>query len=68
VQVPGSVLERMRRAQARGASAARAEGVALAREGLEAVRARVQGVYLSAPGGDVEAALAVLDGVTAAGA
>jgi methionine synthase I (cobalamin-dependent)/5,10-methylenetetrahydrofolate reductase len=67
VQVPASVIERMKRAQARGAAAAREEGVALAREGLEAVRARVQGVHLSAPGGEVEAALAVLDGVTAAG-
>jgi hypothetical protein len=57
----------MRRAEARGPAAARQEGAALAREVLQAVRARVQGVHLSAPGGDVESALAVLDGVTAPG-
>jgi homocysteine S-methyltransferase len=65
VQVPDAVVERMRRAQARGGDHARAEGIALAREVLFAVRARVQGVQVSAPGGDVEAALAVLAGVTA---
>jgi homocysteine S-methyltransferase len=67
VQVPDSVLERMRRAESRGAHAAREEGVTLAREVLEAVRSHVQGVHLSAPGGDVASALGVLDGVTSSG-
>jgi homocysteine S-methyltransferase len=65
VQIPDEVVERMRRAQARGGENARAEGIALAREVLDAVRGHVRGVQVSAPGGDVSAALAVLEGVTA---
>jgi methionine synthase / methylenetetrahydrofolate reductase(NADPH) len=64
VQVPAVVVERMRRAQEHGAAAARAEGVALAGEMIEAVRDLVQGIQVSAPGGRVEAALQVLAGVT----
>jgi homocysteine S-methyltransferase len=66
VLVPDQALDRMRRAQARGPERAREEGVALAREVLWQVRSRVHGVQVSAPGGDVAAALAVLEDVEAA--
>ncbi|HZD05024.1 MAG TPA: hypothetical protein VE173_08900, partial [Longimicrobiales bacterium] len=66
VVVPGAVVERMRRAQARSPAEAREEGLVIAREVLEAVRSRVRGVHVSAPGGDVDTALRVL-GRTAAG-
>jgi homocysteine S-methyltransferase len=68
VLVPDEALERMRRAQTRGPEHAREEGVALAREVLELVRARVSGVQVSAPGGDVQVALAVLEGFAGGGA
>ncbi len=54
--VPSSVIGRMRRAQERGADAAIAEGVAIAREMLRAVRAAVQGVHLSLPRGRTDVA------------
>src|SRR6478672_467753 len=57
VQVPGTIIERMRHAQEGGSAAARAEGVAIALEMIEAVRPLVQGVQISAPGGRVDAAL-----------
>jgi homocysteine S-methyltransferase len=60
VHVPPEVLERMRVASANGRDAALAEGVAIAREMLEAVRDRVQGVQVSAPFGRVPVALEVL--------
>ncbi len=63
VVVPDAVVERMRRAQERGADAAREEGIAIAREVMEAALPMVQGVHVSTPGGDVDAALAVLEGV-----
>ncbi|HJS46485.1 MAG TPA: bifunctional homocysteine S-methyltransferase/methylenetetrahydrofolate reductase [Gemmatimonadales bacterium] len=62
VRVPPGILDRMRRASAAGREAALAEGVAIAREMLEAVRDRVRGVQVSAPFGRVEVALAVLAG------
>ena len=65
VVVPASVVERMRRAHARGADAAREEGVALARETIDAIRGIVRGVHVSAPEGQVGGALAVLDGTGA---
>jgi methionine synthase / methylenetetrahydrofolate reductase(NADPH) len=63
IVVPPRTLERMERAQARGAAAARAEGVALAAEVLEAVRQveGVQGVHLNVPEGNLEGALALLE-------
>lgn len=60
--VPPSVLDRMRKAQERGRDAATAEGVAIARDMLAAVRGSVQGVHLSAPRGRVDVARAVLRG------
>jgi homocysteine S-methyltransferase len=62
VRVPPAVLDRMRRASGAGREAALAEGVAIAREMLEAVRERVRGVQVSAPFGRVEVALQVLEG------
>ena len=60
VRVPDPVLERMR--AAKDAEAA-AEGIAIARDTLLAIRGMVQGVHIGAPGGRIDAALAVLDGI-----
>ena len=61
VRVPDSALERMRRVG--GAGAARAEGVAIAREVGTALRGLVQGVHVAAPSGHVESAVEVLAGL-----
>jgi len=53
----------MRRAA--DADAASAQGIAIARETLIAIRGMVQGVHIAAPGGRIDAALAVLDGIAA---
>ncbi len=60
VTVPDEILSRMRRASEHGREAALAEGVAIAREMLGAVRDRLQGVQVSAPLGRVPVALEVL--------
>jgi homocysteine S-methyltransferase len=60
VQVPQTVIERMRRAQEQGAAAARSEGVAIAAEMVEAVKGLVQGVQVTAPAGRISPALEVL--------
>jgi homocysteine S-methyltransferase len=57
--IPASVLERMRRAQM-PESAAR-EGVAVAREVLDALKDRVQGVLVTASPGGIDRALDVLE-------
>src|SRR5262252_1676011 len=59
VSVPDSILERM--ARARTPEAARAEGVAIAREMLTAVRQTVQGAQISAPLGRYSSAVDVLE-------
>jgi homocysteine S-methyltransferase len=56
--VSDEVLERMRRA--RTPESAAAEGVAIAREVCEALKERVQGVFVAAPHGRIDLALAVL--------
>ena len=61
VRVPNHVLERMR--AAKDAEAAAAEGIAIARDTLAAIRGNVQGVQIAAPGSRIDAALAVLDGI-----
>jgi 5,10-methylenetetrahydrofolate reductase len=66
VHVPAAVVERMRRAQEHGTAAARAEGVAIAAEMIEAVKQLVQGVQVSAPAGRVGTALEVLSLLTPA--
>ena len=58
VSVPDSILERMARAQT--PEAARAEGVAIAREMLIAARQTVQGAQISAPMGRYSSAVDVL--------
>jgi homocysteine S-methyltransferase len=60
VVVPADVIGRMRRASERSREHALAEGIAIAREMLEQVRASVQGVQVSAPFGKVEMALDVI--------
>jgi len=59
VSVPDSILERM--ARAANPEAARAEGVAIAREMLIAVRHSVQGAQISAPQGRYNLAVDVLE-------
>ncbi|MBZ5681697.1 MAG: bifunctional homocysteine S-methyltransferase/methylenetetrahydrofolate reductase [Acidobacteriia bacterium] len=59
VSVPDSILERMARTQT--PEAARAEGVAIAREMLIAVRQTVQGAQISAPLGRYSSAVDVLE-------
>ena len=60
VTVPAEILDRMRRASERGREAALAEGVAIAREMLAAVKGRLRGAQVSAPLGRVPVALDVL--------
>ncbi len=59
VSVPDEILNRMSRATS--PEAAREEGVAIAREMLAAVRARVQGAQISAPQGRYASAVDVLE-------
>jgi hypothetical protein len=59
--VPDALLERMRRAD--GAEAAIREGIAIARETAIELKSAVQGLQVSTASGDIEAALAVLDGL-----
>ena len=59
VTVPKEVLDRMRKANDKSKEHALAEGIAIAREALERVRASVQGVQVSAPFGRIELALEV---------
>jgi homocysteine S-methyltransferase len=61
VQVPDSLLDRMRRADDQ--DAATREGIAIAREIAAELRSAVQGVQVSTQAGDIDAALAVLDGL-----
>ena len=58
--VPASILERMRVAESKGAENARAEGIAIAREMLKAVRGMVQGVQIRGPFERYETPLEVL--------
>src|SRR5471030_1151939 len=61
VRVPDALLDRMRTAD--GAEAAAAEGIAITREIAAGIRGIVQGLQVSTQSGDIEAALAVLDGL-----
>jgi homocysteine S-methyltransferase len=63
VIVPEQVVNRMRTAKT--GEAAGAEGIAIARETLLAIRGMVQGVHVAAPSGRIDAALAVLNGIGA---
>ena len=65
VVLPDRVVERMRRAAARGADHAAAEGVAIARETVAALVGEVAGLEVAAHRGPgVGAAAAVLEGIT----
>jgi homocysteine S-methyltransferase len=59
VSIPDSIIERMNRAST--AEAARAEGVAIARDMLREVRGAVQGAQISAPFGRYNCAVDVLE-------
>jgi len=61
VRVPEELMERMRRAD--GPEAAIAEGIAIARAIAAGLRSRVQGIQLSTASGNIQSALAVLDGL-----
>jgi homocysteine S-methyltransferase len=61
VRVPEPLLDRMRRAD--GPEAAAREGVAIARELASGLRGAVQGVQVSTASGNIDAALAVIDGL-----
>ncbi len=65
VSVPDSILERMSRAP--NPEAARAEGVAIAREMLIAARQTVQGAQISAPAGRYTSAVDVLEALGGTG-
>jgi len=60
MQVPDYILKRMAAADERGEG--QAEGIAIAREALGAVRDRVQGAYIMPPFGRYRVAMQVLDG------
>jgi homocysteine S-methyltransferase len=60
VTVPDAVIDRMRRASAQGKEAGLAEGIAIAREMLGAVRHRVQGAQVAAPLGRTGVAIQVI--------
>ncbi len=59
VTVPEAVLQRMRNASTVGREAALAEGVAIAKETVAAIRGRVAGVQVGAPLGRVDVAVGV---------
>ncbi len=60
VFVPDPVIQRMREAQERGHDAAVAEGLQIALEIFEAIRGSVQGVHISAPSGNLEVVVDLL--------
>ena len=61
VKVPEGLLDRMRRAD--GSEAAAREGITIAHEIALELKGAIQGLQVSTQSGDVEAALAVLDGL-----
>ena len=61
IRVPDALLDRMRSAD--GPEAAVATGIAIAREIAADVRGAVQGLQVSTASGNIDAALAVLDGL-----
>jgi len=65
VSVPDAIVERMGRAE--NPEAARAEGIAIAREMLQRVRGMVQGAQISAPQGRYSAAVDVLEALGGTG-
>jgi len=64
VVVPGYILDRMYQARKSGPEREADEGINIAREILADVRQGVRGVHLNTPGGDVERALVVFEGLS----
>jgi homocysteine S-methyltransferase len=60
-RVPEALIDRMRRAD--GGDKAAEEGIAIAREIAAAIRGLVQGVQVSTTSGNIDTALAVVDGL-----
>jgi 5,10-methylenetetrahydrofolate reductase len=60
ISVPDELIDRMRRVDG---AAATAEGSAIAREIAIAIKGAVQGLHVSSQSGDIDATLAVLDGL-----
>jgi homocysteine S-methyltransferase len=60
IEIPESVITRMRKAEERGEDAAAAEGIDIAREIVEEIGDSIQGLQLSGSSGVVERALEVL--------
>ena len=58
VTVPDEIMERM--AQAESKEDQKAEGIAIAREAIDQIRSAVQGIQVSAPFGNVQTAIAVI--------
>ncbi len=58
VVVPDSVMARMARPETREEQ--RLEGIAIAREAIDAIRSAVRGIHVSAPFGNVQTAIAVM--------
>ena len=58
VVVPDSVMARMARPETREEQ--RLEGIAIAREAVDAIRSAVRGIHVSAPFGNVQTAIAVM--------
>jgi methionine synthase I (cobalamin-dependent)/5,10-methylenetetrahydrofolate reductase len=58
VVVPDSIMERMEKADTKEAQ--REEGVAIAKESIEGIRDRIQGIQVSAPFGNVTTAISVI--------
>ena len=61
VRVPEPLMDRLRRAD--GLDAAAAEGIVIAREIAQRLRGMVQGIQVSTASGNIDAALAVIDGL-----
>jgi len=61
VRVPEALLDRMRRVG--DPAKAAAEGIAIAKEIAAALRGAVQGIQVSTPSGNIDAALQVVDGL-----
>jgi len=61
IRVPDSMMDRLRRAD--GQDAAAAEGIVIAREIAQRLRRTVQGIQVSTASGNIDAALAVIDGL-----
>jgi homocysteine S-methyltransferase len=60
IQVPEAILERMAEAEESGPEAARREGLAVARETIDRIRGRVEGLQITAPSDRLEPVLELL--------